>query len=421
MYQKAILENGLRVVTSPMLHTRSVCVSTFVGAGSRYEAPEEAGVSHFIEHLLFKGTERRPSARDISEAIEGVGGILNGGTDKELTLYWAKVARPHYPLALDLLVDMLRASRLDPQEMEKERRVIIEELNMAMDSPQQRVDMLIDELRWPDQALGRDVAGSKETVAALSRQMLLDYLGHQYLPAGTVISVAGDIAHEEVVDSVGRAFADWSGGVAGPWYPADDSQEEPRIKVERRKTEQAHLCLAVHGCSHLDNDRYTLDLLNILLGEGMSSRLFLELREKRGMAYDVHSYGCHLYDSGALVIYAGVPPRHISACIEVILSELERLKTEAVAEAELAKAREFGKGRLLLSMEDTRSVARWTGSQELLTGSIRSVDDVVGIVDTITPEDIQRVSQRLFIADKLSLAVVGPVRDGDKLYGLLKL
>jgi len=421
VFQKTVLNNGLRIVTSAMPHTRSVCISIFIGAGSRYEQPHEAGLSHFVEHLCFKGTEKRPTAKEISETIDGVGGVLNGGTDKELTVYWVKVARPHYLVALDLLVDMLRNSKFDPVEMENERKVIIEELNMSMDSPQSRVDILIDEVMWPDQALGRDIAGNKDTVSAISRQMVLDYLPRFYIPGNTVLSVAGDISHEEVVDSVAKAFGDWTVGVAGALFPAENSQDAPRLRAESRKTEQVHLCLSVRGVSHQHPDRFILDLLNVVLGEGMSSRLFLELREKRGLAYDIHSHVTYFRDSGSLAIYAGVDPKKLDLTVEAVLSELMRLRDEPIPEAEITKAKEMGKGRLLLRMEDTRSVAGWMGGQELLNGKILTVDEVVAIVDAITASEIRRVARELFLTSKLSLALVGPARNKGRLQKLLRL
>lgn len=420
MYQRTVLENGLRVISSSMPHTRSVCISIFVGAGSRYERTEEAGTSHFIEHLCFKGTDKRATAKEISEAIDGVGGMLNGGTDKEITVYWCKVARPHFRLALDVLVDMLRNSRFDGQSMEKERRVIIEELNMSMDSPPQRVNLLIDEVLWPDQPLGRDVAGSKETVSALSRQTLLNYRAHQYVANNVVVSVAGDISHEEVLDSLISAFDDWHQGVPQPWFSAQDSQEMPRFRLEHRDTEQAHLCLALRGLSYLHPDRFNLDLLNVILGEGMSSRLFLEIRERQGLAYDIHSYVDHFLDSGAVTIYAGVDLKRIDSAIEAILAELCRLKDE-VPEAELTKAKELAKGRLMLRMEDTRSVSGWMGGQEVLTGRILTVDEVVSIIDAITIPDLGRVARELFTTDKLNLAIVGPFPDAERFQCLLQL
>jgi predicted Zn-dependent peptidase len=421
VYQKTVLDNGLRIVTSEMPHTRSVCISIFIGAGSRYELPEQAGLSHFVEHLCFKGTERRPTSKEISETIDGVGGVLNGGTDKELTVYWVKVARPHYLVALDLLVDMLRHSKCDPVEMENERKVIIEELNMSMDSPQSRVDTLIDEVVWPNQALGRDVAGSKDTVSAINRQMILGHMSRLYLPGNSVIGIAGDISHVEVVDSVVKAFGDWPVRVAGGWFPAEDSQDAPRLKVEPRKTEQVHLCLAVRGLSNQHPDRFILDLLNVVLGEGMSSRLFLEIRERKGLAYDIHSHVSYFRDSGSLAIYAGVDPKMIELTVEAILRELIRLRDDRIPEAEVIKAKEMVKGRLMLRMEDTRSVSGWMGGQELLTGRILSVDEVVSIVDAITASDMQKVAKELFLTSKANLALVGPVRNKRRLEKLLKL
>jgi predicted Zn-dependent peptidase len=316
---------------------------------------------------------------------------------------------------------MLRHSKFDPVEMENERKVIIEELNMCMDSPQSRVDTLIDEVVWPNQALGRDVAGSKDTVSEVNRQMILGHMSRLYLPGNSIISVAGDISHDEVVDSVVRAFADWPRGLAGDWFPAEDSQDAPRLKVEQRKTEQVHLCLAVRGLSNQHPDRFILDLLNVVLGEGMSSRLFLEIRERKGLAYDIHSHVSYFRDAGSLAIYAGVDPKKIELTVEAILKELMRLRDEQIPEAEVIKAKEMGKGRLMLRMEDTRSVSGWMGGQELLTGRILSVDEVVSIVDAITASDMQRVAKELFLTSKVNLALVGPVRNKGRLEKLLKL
>ncbi len=218
-YQKTILDNGLRLVTANMPHTRSVSISFFIGTGSRYEMSEEAGISHFTEHLLFKGTAKRPSPIDICTAVEGVGGILNGGTDKELTVYWCKVAQPHFAIALEVLVDMLLNSRFDPGDIERERQVVIEEINMSLDSPSQRVSMLIDELLWPGHPLGRDIAGSKESVAAITRDMMLGYVAKQYQPGNTVLAIAGDIQHQEMAGLISRATAGWADHRPQPGYP----------------------------------------------------------------------------------------------------------------------------------------------------------------------------------------------------------
>ena len=420
MYSKSVLKNGLRVITSSMQHTRSVCISIFIGAGSRYERDNEAGVSHFIEHLCFKGTRRRVTAKEIAETIDGIGGLLNGGTDKEFTIYWSKVASHHFPLALDLLVDMIRYSRFDAQDIERERTVIIEELNESNDSPQDRVNRLIDEVLWPKQSLGREIIGSKETVGAIDRGMLLNYLDRQYRPNNTVISVAGDIGAVEVVQAVDAAFGDWGMSMLSVPEPARESQEKPQLCVEKRATEQAHICLAIRGLPIEHPDRFNLDILNVILGGSMSSRLHVEIRERLGLAYDIHSYAEYFLDSGAVIIYAGVATKYVTEAVRAILGELEGLK-DGVPDAELVKVKELVKGRLLLSMEDSRSVAGWVGGQEVLSGRIRTVDDVVSIVDAITPGDLKRVSQQLFCTDKLNVAIVGPVENEGSIREILKL
>jgi len=420
LYQKTTLNNGLRVITAAMPHTRSVSICIFIGVGSRYETEPQAGISHFIEHLCFRGTVKRTTAREISEAIEGVGGILNGGTDKELTLYWCKVAQPHFPLALDVLADMLLHSKFDPADIERERQVIIEEINMGKDSPPQLVDMLIDELLWPNHSLGRDIAGSKESVAAITQDMMLDYLARQYLPGNTVVSVAGAVKHQEMVNAVTQALGNWVNPQPRSKYWAYKEQPFPRLRIERKDTEQAHLCLAVTGLPLLHPKRFTLDLLNIILGEGMSSRLFTEIRDRLGLAYNIHSYLEHFLDTGSITVYAGVEPKNLTIAIKAILEQLSQLK-EIIPEPELSKAKELSKGHLLLRMEDSRSVAGWMGGQEILTERILSVDQVMSIIDAITTEELRQLAQELLVASQLRLAVVGPVAKDEPLEELLKL
>ena len=420
MYQKTTLDNGLRIITATMPHTRSVSICIFIGVGSRYETEAETGISHFIEHLCFKGAEKRPTSREISEAIEGVGGILNGGTDKELTLYWCKVAQPHFSLALDVLADMLLHSRFDPVEIEKERQVIIEEINMSYDYPPQRVGMLIDELLWPNHPLGRDIAGSKESVTAITRDKMLDYLQGQYLPNKTAVSIAGNIQHQEMVTAVSQAFSDWTKRREPPGYSAYKEQPSQRLRIETRDTEQAHLCLALPGLSLLHPKRFTLDLLNVILGEGTSSRLFTEIRDKLGLTYNIHSHVEHFLDSGSVTVYAGVEPKNLATAIKAILEQLSRLK-EPVPEPELLKVKELSKGRLLLRMEDSRNVAGWMGGQEILTERILGVEQVESIIDAVTAEELNQLAQELIVNNQLRLAVVGPVADYEPLEELLKL
>jgi predicted Zn-dependent peptidase len=420
LHQKTTLDNGLRVITANMPHTRSVSVCIFIGVGSRYETEPEAGISHFIEHVLFKGTQKRPSSREISEAIEGVGGIINGGTDKELTLYWCKVAQPHFPLALDVLADILLHPRFEPEDIENERHVIIEELNMERDSPTHLVDLLIDELLWPAHPLGRDIAGSKGTVTSISREMMLDYLGRQYLPENTVVAIAGDVQHEEMLTAVGQALGGWANPKPRPAYSAYKEQTFPRLYIKTKETEQAHLCLGLGGLSIDHPKRFTLDLLNVILGEGMSSRLFSEIRDRLGLAYSIHSFVDHFLDTGSIIIYAGVETKNLGVAVTSILEQLARLK-ETVPEAEIAKAKELSKGRLLLRMEDSHSVAAWGGGQEVLTGQILSVDEITAIIDAITAEELRQIANELLVSNQLRLAVVGPVAQDAPLDKLLRL
>ena len=420
LYQKTTLDNRLRLITANMPHTQSVCIGIFVGVGSRYETEAEAGVSHFIEHLCFKGTQKRPTAREISEAIEGVGGILNGGTDKELTVYWCKVAQSHFPLALEVLTDMLLHSQFNPTEIEKERRVIIEEIKMGKDSPSQWVNVLIDDLLWPNHPLGRDVAGSKESVSAITGDRMLGYLHNQYLPGNSVVAVAGNIQHDEVLDAVSQALGDWTSQPERPGYLAYKPELAQRLQVEIRDIEQAHLCLALPGLSLLHPRRFAADLFNIILGGGMSSRLFTEIRDKLGLAYSIHSYVEHFLDSGSVTVYAGVEPKNLKTAIKAILEQLAELK-ERVPETELSKAKELSKGRLLLRMEDSHAVAGWMGGQEVLSERILSVDQVISTIEAITADELKQLARELMVGSQLRLAVVGPVASSESLEELLKL
>jgi len=403
-----------------MPHTHSVSICFFIGVGSRYEIEAQAGISHFIEHLCFRGTPKRTTAKEISTAIEGVGGMLNGGTDKELTVYWSKVAQHHFALALDVLVDILLRSKFNPADIERERQIIIEEINMTKDSPSQQVKMLIDELLWPGHPLGRDIAGSKESVAAITKKTMLDYLQGQYLPDNIVVSIAGNIQHEEAVTMVSQAMVNWTDLRTRPECLTYQEQPNPRLQVERRDTEQAHLCLALPGVSLFHPKRFTLDLLNVILGEGMSSRLFSEIRDRLGLAYNIHSYVDHYLDSGAITIYAGVESKNLPVIIKAIVEQLSQLR-EPIPESELSKAKELTKGRLLLRMEDTRNVVSWIGGQEILTGRILTIDQAVSIIDAITTDELKLLAQELLVGDHLRLAVVGPVAKDGQLEELLKL
>jgi predicted Zn-dependent peptidase len=414
LYEKTTLPNGLRVLTAPMPHTRSVAVSVYVGAGSRYETLQQAGVAHLIEHLCFKGTERRPTALEISQVVDSVGGQINAATDRELTVFYCKVAQPYFGLALDVLGDLVRRPLFAAEEIEKERDVVIEELAMIADSPAQLADLLLDETLWPGQPLGRDVAGSEETVRGLTRDVALDYLHDQYVPNNTVVSVAGAVTHEQVIEQGEQVFGDWSRGVPRGWFPAVNGQVSARAAVKYKSSEQAHLSMAVRGLPMHHPQRYSLSLLSVILGEGMSSRLSLELREKRGLCYDVHSYCSFFLDAGCFTLYAGVDPSKADEALRALLAELAKLRDEGVPEDELQRAQALAKGRILLRMEDTRAVSDWLGAQELLSARIRTVDDV-------TSTDVQATARELIVEDQLNLAVVGPFRSKKRFLNLLRL
>jgi len=419
-YGRITLENGLKVITCRMPHTRSVSLLFFVMTGSCYEREDEAGISHFIEHMCFKGTEKRSSSREISEAIEGVGGILNGGTDRELTSYWCKLASQHLEMAVDVIVDLMRHPLFRQEDIEKERQVIIEEINMSLDSPQQRVGMILDDMMWPGKPLGRDVAGSRETVTAITREQMIKHVDRFYTPANMLVSIAGDFDPDKIVALLRQAEAGWNAGGRPEYIDSRVRQALPLTKIEYRETEQVNLMLGIEGLSIFDPNRFALDLLSMVLGEGMSSRLFTEIREKLGLAYDIHSYVEHFRETGSFVIQAGIDPSQTGKAVRAILEQVSAAR-DGISKAELDKAREMVKGRMLLSMENSRNVAGWYGAQEALTGKIMTVDEVTQIIENITTEDIRRVAGGIFLTEKLNLAIVGPVRDETGIAELVRL
>ncbi len=403
-----------------MSHTRSVTVSVYVGAGARYETKTNAGISHFVEHMCFKGTAKRPTSQEISEAIDGVGGVMNAATDREYTVYYAKVARPHLGLAMDVLTDLVKSPLFDAVELEKERKVVIEELASVGDSPGQQADMMLDELLWPDQSLGWDIGGTKESVEGLSRDALIQYVQRQYVPNNMVVSVAGSVDEEELLELLAPTLGALPVGRPEAWYPAVAPSEAKRFAILNRRTEQSHICIGMHGLPLKHPDRYALDLLSVLFGESMSSRLFMELRERQGLCYDVNSYVTHFLDDGAFGIYAAVDPSNAQKTAEALVSELKRLLV-GIPHEELHKARELAKGRMLLRLEDTRAVSGWLGGQEILSEGIVSPEEVVAQLEEVTVGDLQRVVENLLVKDSLNMALVGPHRSDRRFLPLLDL
>ena len=401
------LPGGARLVLESMPERHSTSVVLMFAGGSRLEDDRLGGVSHFIEHLYFKGTRRRPSSKEIADAIEGVGGFINASTDKELTAYWARVPSEHMGLGLDVLFDIVANSKLDPEDVEKERMVILDELRMYQDQPQELVQNLFEELVWPGHPLGRDIAGTEASVSRLTRDDILEYADAHYRLPNMVVGAAGSLDVEETIDLVARglslhADADGAASAAAP-LPL----ESPRVLVRRRDTEQAHVCLGARALSYMDPDRYALDLLNTVLGEGMSSRLFLNIRERLGLAYDVHSFTQKHRDTGYIGVYIGVEPKKAPDAVNGAMAELRGLGETQVSHEELTRAKEFTKGRLRLELETTNGVAFWLTYQQLLLGAIKTIDEELALVDAVSAEDVQRVATQV-LSGPLQMAVVGP-------------
>ena len=418
-YERSIMPNGLRVITASMPATRSISAALYIGTGSRYEEDSEAGVSHYLEHMLFKGTNKRPHPKDVSEEIERVGGYINASTDKELTIYVSRVARPHLPVAIDLLSDMLLNSKFEINEIEKERQVILEEIHQINDIPSQKSFLLSEGLMWPNQAIGRDIAGTPESVRGITKTMMLDYMGKQYSPNNISLVVAGQVSHAEIEDLVHDLSEMKNSSQSRDMVAALNKTPEKRLSIEYRKTEQASICLSFPALSVMDPDRHPLDLLSAILGEGMASRLFLQLREEQGLVYDVGTSVSKLRDTGSMTIYAGTEPKNAPKAIRGIIDELSRVSND-LKESELNRARELLKGRLLLGLEDTRGISSWLGYQETLMDQIYTPEDVVKSLDSVTVEDIKRVASKLFRNDLYRLAVVGPFRSEKRFQKILE-
>jgi predicted Zn-dependent peptidase len=401
------LKGGARLVTAELPDRASASLVLMVSVGSRFEEDRIGGVSHFVEHLFFKGTRKRPTAQEIAEAIEGVGGGMNASTDKELTVYWSRVPDDRLELAIDVLFDIVSDSQLAPTDIERERTVILEELKMYLDQPQDYVHSLFEQIMWPGHPLGRDIIGTVESVSRTSREDLLEYVRGHYSLSNLVIGLSGAFDPEQSQRMIESRLSLPDVNNGARYLPAPGALTQPQVLLLRKDTEQAHICLGTRAVSYLDPDRYALDLLITILGEGMSSRLFQEIREKRGLAYDVHSYASKHSDGGYFAVYLGVDPKKAEEAIDAVLNELRRIADEPVPETELTKVREFTKGRLRLGLESTNSLASWLCQQELLTGRIKTLDEVVALYEGVSASDLQRVAQRV-LRQPIQLAVIGP-------------
>ena len=410
MFERTVLPSGPRVISARLPGARSVSIAAYVLAGSRLETPAEAGVAHFMEHITFKGTARFPSTRAISEAIEGVGGSFNAATDRESTVYWVRVPRREATRAMDVLGELIVRPTLADDEIDGERAVIVEEIRSYLDDPAEYAQILFQGAMFGDGPLGREICGDEAGIRALPAETIRDFWRATYRPANTVIALAGDLAHEEATALAAAAFGTGNGVVpvyaAAPALPAG-----PRFAFgARRDASQAQLVLGVPGLRRDHPDAWILSVLNAVLGDGMSSRLFLRVREELGLAYDVSSGLVDYADAGAFEVSAGVDPGGLPAAIDAILAELVRLRDEDVPETELAKAKAYLSGGLELRMDETRHLASWIGGQEALHDKVLTLEEALAEVAAVSAADIRRVANDLFTADGLRGAVVAPAR-----------
>lgn len=421
MYKKTTLKNGLRIITAPMPQVKSVTVAVFVGAGSRYENKKNNGVSHFLEHMLFRGTKKYPTQADLARTVEGMGGVWNGGTDKEYTIYWIKVAAQHWQKALDILCEMTQHSLLRPKDIEVERGVILEEIDRYKDHPRDYAQVLIDRLTWPKHPLGWDTAGTKEAVSKIKRADFVSYLGNHYTPENTIVGIAGNFPHSDFIREVKSRFGSLKKTEAQTFVEVEEEQKEPQVLTHYQKPEQTHFCLSLRAYPFGHPDRFAMSLLTAILGVGMSSRLWQTVRGKQGLAYAIYALPCHFQDTGTIQIYAGVDTERTEKALGAILNELGKLKSRKVGSRELRKVKEHQKGILALRLEGTSGTLEYYGFQELLTPEVLSYEQVCQKIDAVTAADVQRVACDIFKDEKLNLAVIGPFKSESKFEKILKI
>ncbi len=413
------LGGGLRVITTPIPSAQAASIAYFVGIGSRGEQPRTNGLSHYMEHMLFKGSDKRPTAPDISEAIEGAGGQLNAYTTREITCYWNNVPFEALETGIDVVADMIQHPLLAQEEIDRERSVVQQEIRRSHDTPGAWVGELLGRAVFGDQPVGWPVAGSLETVGEMQRADFVEHMQAFYGAENAVLSVAGNVTHEQVVEIADRHFTDLSSSAEIEVPPASAGLPEERLIVEERDLEQTNLALAMQAFGRRDPDRYALDVMNGVLGRGMSSRLFKEVRERRGLAYAVSSSASHLRDIGTLAVSAGVTREHQEEALEVIVHELQRLVDEPVGEEELQRTIDYIAGSLRLSQETARAVGQRNGNQLLMDGELESIDDAVTALRSVTADEVQQVAKRVIGPGEFALAVVGPSASSDELDAIL--
>ncbi|MBM3469670.1 MAG: insulinase family protein [Armatimonadetes bacterium] len=401
---RSVLPNGIRVLTEAMPQVRTAAIGLWIGAGSRYEAAEVHGVSHFLEHLFFKGTRGR-SALAIAQAVDALGGQMNAFTDKEHTCIYVKVLADHLPPIVELMADMLLNSSFDPVAIERERQVITEELKMYEDSPDAMVQDLIAQTIWNGHPLGRPVIGTRRTVSRLKRADFVRYVEERYRPDNVLVAVAGDVEHRAATELIARHLGQWDGRTV--------TQETlrpsltPAVTIRSKEIEQVHLCVATRGCSAADEDRYVLAVLDNLLGGGMSSRLFQEIREKRGLVYSIASYPASYREGGLSVVYAAMSPKNGPEVVRLIMEEIAAL-SDPLDEAELQRAKESLKGSVMLPLESTSGRMNKLAGSELYHSRQIDLDEILGRIDAVDGAAVQRMAAEIFTPDQMAMAAIGP-------------
>ena len=419
MYQVTRLPNGLTVATAEMPHMASVSIGIWVGVGGRYEPAEISGVSHFIEHMLFKGTKRR-SAKEISQSVEGIGGYLNAWTSEENTCFYSRARHDKFDELLDVLCDMLLNSTFEPGEIAKERDVIKEEISMYRDQPHLYVQELLNETLWPDQPLGRTLTGTEQTLDAIGRTEIVNYLKSKYVAPCTLIAAAGRLEHRQVLKALRPYASKFEHKTRPEFSPAIIRQSAPVIRLHSKKTEQTQLALGIRTCSRHDDRRYALRLLNAILGENMSSRLFQTVREEHGLAYSIYSSPSFFADTGDLVISAGLDTDKLEKAMKLIMHELQQLRDKPPSAGELQRARDYTIGQLDMSLENTEPQMMWLGEHWLGYGKIDDPKQAKRRLSEVRASEIRAVAHEFFQPERLNLALVSPLKKHARLRRLLR-
>jgi len=418
-YKKTTFKNGLRLITVPMKDTQTATVLVIVGVGSRYENEKEAGLSHFIEHMFFKGTEKRPTTLSISEELDSIGGEFNAFTGKDKTGYYAKTDSKHLMTALDVVSDIYLNSKIESEEIEREKGTIIQELNMCEDMPPGIVRDVFESLLYPKNSLGRKIVGDKKTIQAFRRKDFLKYMDRFYVANDTVICVAGKFKEDEILKAVKHYFSGMKEGAKASFRKVVENQKMPQFKIQYKKTDQTHLIVGNRTFNEHDERRYALGLLSIILGGNMSSRLFIEVRERRGLAYSVHTFIDSFAECGYVATQAGVEHGNLSKSLDVILNEYKKIASKKISEKELQKAKDYIKGKSVMGLESSDEVAMFFIDQELKRRKILLPNEIFNKIDKVSASEILKVAKEVFQKKKLNLAIIGPRKNSADIQKLL--